>query len=99
MKISFDEKTKNALLSKLEKSDKDAFRLMIKGFGWGGPTLGAVLDEQKQNDIAETIEGIKFVVDNEEAEIFENCKVLYSKTLFGETFKVISSLVAPSSCS
>ncbi|KIE45596.1 hypothetical protein U732_2493 [Clostridium argentinense CDC 2741] len=33
MKISFDEKTKNALLSKLEKSDKDAFRLMIKGFG------------------------------------------------------------------
>jgi hypothetical protein len=33
MKISFDEKTKNALLSKLEKSVKDAFRLMIKGFG------------------------------------------------------------------
>ncbi len=33
MKISFDEKTKNALLNKLEKSDKGAFRLMIKGFG------------------------------------------------------------------
>lgn len=98
MKISFDEKTKNALLSKLEKSDKDAFRLMIKGFGWGGPTLGAVLDEQKQNDIIETVDGIKFVVDNEEAEIFENCKILYSKTIFGENFKVISSLVAPSNC-
>ncbi len=98
MKISFDDKTKKALLSKLEKSDKDAFRLMIKGFGWGGPTLGAVLDEQKQNDITETIEGIKFVVDNEEAEIFENCKVFYSKTIFGETFKVVSGIVAPSTC-
>jgi Fe-S cluster assembly iron-binding protein IscA len=72
--------------------------LMIKGFGWGGPTLGAVLDEQKQNDITETIDGVKFVVDNEEAEVFENCKVFYSKTIFGETFKVVSSIVASSTC-
>ncbi len=33
MKISFDDKTKAALLKKLEKNDNKSFRLMIKGFG------------------------------------------------------------------
>lgn len=33
MKISFDDKTKAALLKKLEKNQDKAFRLMIKGIG------------------------------------------------------------------
>lgn len=98
MKISFDDKTKAALLKKLEKNQDKAFRLMIKGIGWGGPTLGAVLDEQTSNDIIENVDGIKFIVDNDEAEIFAECKVIYSKTLFGENFKVIAKDMPQSSC-
>lgn len=99
MNISFDDKTKDALLKKLNNNDNKVIRLMIKGFGWGGPTLGAVLDEQKNDDIVEVVDGITFVSNNEEAEIFEDCKVIYSKSIFGESFKVISSLVPKSTCS
>ena len=98
MKISFDDKTKAALLKKLEKNDNKSFRLMIKGFGWGGPTLGAVLDEQTENDIAQVVDGINFIVDNDEAEIFKDCIVSYSRTLFGETFKVVAKNIPQSSC-
>lgn len=98
MKVAFDEKTKESLQNKLNEFDKSAVRFMIKGFGWGGPTLGVVLDEQKSEDIAETVEGIKFVVDKDEEYIFEDCKVIYTKTLFGDSFKVISSAIGESSC-
>lgn len=98
MKISFDLKTKEALEQKLSEFDKSAVRFMIKGFGWGGPTLGVVLDEQKAEDAVETVDGIKFVVDKEEEFVFEDCKVLYTKTLFGDSFKVISATVGESTC-
>jgi len=98
MKISFDLKTKEALEQKLTEFDKSAVRFMIKGFGWGGPTLGVVLDEQKSEDTVETVDGITFVVDKEEEFVFEDCKVLYTKTLFGDSFKVISASVGESTC-
>ena len=98
MKISFDLKTKEALEQKLTEFDKSAVRFMIKGFGWGGPTLGVVLDEQKSEDTVETVDGITFVVDREEEFVFEDCKVLYTKTLFGDSFKVISATVGESTC-
>lgn len=99
MKVAFDEKTKEALNTKLKEFEKSAVRFMIKGFGWGGPTLGVVLDEQKSEDITEVVDGITFVVDKDEEYIFEDCKVVYTKTLFGDSFKVISSAVGESTCS
>ncbi len=99
MKVAFDEKTKEALNAKLKEFEKSAVRFMIKGFGWGGPTLGVVLDEQKSEDVSEVVDGITFVVDKDEEYIFEDCKVVYTKTLFGDSFKVISSAVGESTCS
>lgn len=96
MNISFDEKTKNALLNKIETNK--SFRLMIKGFGWGGPTLGAVLDEQNEDDISENINGVKFIVNKDEEYIFDDCKIVYKKTFFGETFNVISNSLPNGSC-
>lgn len=98
MKVTLDEKTKEALSSKLKEFEKSAVRFMIKGFGWGGPTLGVVLDEQKPEDISEIVEGITFVVDKDEEYIFEDSKIVYTKTLFGDSFKVISSAVGESTC-
>ena len=99
MKITFDNETKDALLESLSKENKPAVRLAIAGFGWGGPNLSVVLDEQKSNDIVETVDGITFVVNEDESYIFEDCIVAYKKTLFGKTFRVISKAVGESSCS
>lgn len=99
MKITFDEQTKNALLKGLVEKNKPAVRLSISGFGWGGPTLSVALDEQNENDLVENIDGLTFVVDKDEEYIFEECTVAYRKTLFGETFKVVSAAIGESTCS
>ncbi|MEG1796204.1 MAG: hypothetical protein RR262_06905 [Clostridium sp.] len=44
------------------------------------------------------MDGITFVVDKEEDYIFDDCKVVYTKTLFGDSFKVISAAVGESTC-
>jgi len=98
MNISFDENTKDALNKQLIQKNKSSVRLLIKGFGWGGPILGVVLDEQQEDDISESVDGINFVVDNESAFVFEDTKIIYAKSIFGESFKVYTSETSNSSC-
>lgn len=98
MNISFDEITKNALNKQLLQKGKSSVRLLIKGFGWGGPILGVVLDEQQEDDVLQSVDGINFIVDNESSVVFEDTKIMYSKSIFGESFKIITAETANSSC-
>jgi len=98
MNISFDENTKNALKKQLLQKGKSSVRLLIKGFGWGGPILGVVLDEQQEDDISESVNGINFIVDNESSFVFEDTKIMYTRSIFGESFKIITSDTSNSSC-
>ena len=99
MKIHLEEAAKDALMKSLKEQDKTAVRLTIAGFGWGGPNLSVVLDEQKENDILVNVDGIDFVANEDEEFVFEDCTVSYKKTFFGETFKVVSKAFGESSCS
>lgn len=99
MKINLDVAAKGALVNALKNQDKSIVRLAIAGFGWGGPNLSVVLDEQRENDAIEVVDGIEFAVNKDEEFVFENCTVSYKKTFFGETFKVVSSAFGESSCS
>ncbi len=38
-------------------------RILFKGFGWGGPSLGWVLDEPTERDKIQEIKGIRFIFD------------------------------------
>lgn len=98
MKIHLEEAAKNALSKALKEQNKSAVRLTIAGFGWGGPKLSVVLDEQQENDTLVNVDGINFVVNTEEEFVFEECTVSYAKTFFGETFKVVSKAFGESSC-
>ena len=98
MNISFDEVTKEALTKQLIQKNKSSVRLLIKGFGWGGPILGVVLDEQQEDDILESVDGINFVVDSESSFVFEDTKIVYAKSIFGESFKVFTKDTSTSSC-
>lgn len=53
----------------LSISNKSAVRVNMAGFGWGGPNLNVVLDEQQQNDIVVEKDGIKFVIEEKLARI------------------------------
>lgn len=98
MKISMSPETKDALMKMINEKNNSAVRLYIAGFGWGGPTLGVVLDEQKENDITCTVDGIAFVASEDEAYIFEDCEIIYKKTFFGSNLTVKSNVIGESSC-
>ncbi len=60
--------------------------------------MGVVLDEQQEDDVLETVNGINFIVDNESTFVFEDTKIMYSKSIFGESFKILTAHNANSSC-
>lgn len=88
MNVTIDESTKEALLDNLKKRNKDAVRLAIKGFGWGGPTFGVVLDEQHEDDDILEVDGVKFVAEKDISFVFDNIKVIHKKGVFGDFFDV-----------
>jgi Fe-S cluster assembly iron-binding protein IscA len=60
--------------------------------------LGVVLDEQQEDDISQSVDGINFIVDNESSFVFEDTKIMYSKSIFGESFKILTAETSNSSC-
>ena len=70
MNIKFKDGTTEILKSELNKKGKSAVRIVIQGIGWGGPKLGLVLDEQKENDDVTKIEDVTILVDKSLVEDF-----------------------------
>ncbi|MGH4125950.1 MAG: hypothetical protein ACREV6_23845 [Clostridium sp.] len=60
--------------------------------------MGVVLDEQQEDDILESVNGINFIVDNESSFVFEDTKIMYAKSIFGESFKITTTNTSDSSC-
>lgn len=52
-------------LLKNNQIETDTVRIVISGIGWGGPSFGLVLDEQKENDIVEKVEDMTFLVEGD----------------------------------
>lgn len=45
--------------------DKNIIRINLAGMGWGGPSFNIVLDEQKEDDLACTINDITFIINKD----------------------------------
>lgn len=45
--------------------DKNIIRISLAGMGWGGPSFNIVLDEQKEDDLACTINDLTFIMSKE----------------------------------
>lgn len=76
MKISVSEEVLNALKLDLEKSNSEVVRIKISGYGWGGPSLGVALDEQRENDEIYELNGVKFAASEDISYLLENAEVL-----------------------
>ena len=57
----------------------DVIRIHFAGMGWGGPAFSLVLDEQKETDNTQTVDGLTFLVDKEVTEQFGTLSLLSSE--------------------
>ena len=76
MKISASQEVINSLKIDLEKTKNGVVRIKISGYGWGGPSLGVALDEQKTDDIIYELKGVKFAASEDISYLIENAEIL-----------------------
>ena len=96
MKIKVTKEALEQLENRYVNPDR-AFRVMINGFGWGGPVFGIVLDEQLEGDHLEELNGIKFVVNEDILDQYGSFNVEYVANFFRKGF-VVSTAYGGSSC-
>ncbi len=85
------------ILEKQESNNK-VIRVNIAGFGWGGPSLGLVLDEQRDDDYTEEIEGIKFVAGEDLTSRFKGFNIEYVNSFIRKGFVVTPKGMPASTC-
>ena len=83
----------------MEKQDADdkAIRVNVSGFGWGGPQLGLVLDEQRENDHSQEIDGVTFLA-GEDLKHFDGFQIDYTNSFLRKGFVVSPKGMPASSC-
>lgn len=100
MKISIsnkaDERIQNIIDDK--KTENANVRIYIQGMGWGGPTFGIALDEQKQDDYVQEHKGVNYVIGKELIDQFQGFEIDYVKGFLSKGFQIKPSY-GGSSCS
>lgn len=99
MKIEVTDKANKELKNYLKSKDLDkhSFRIYIAGFGWGGPTFGIALDEQKHGDKVQEIDELTFLVEEDLTDVYGSFTVDYSDSWLRKGFHVIPD-VGGSTC-
>lgn len=100
MNISVTEKAQEELKRILDKkgSDGKALRIYVAGVGWGGPSFGIALDEQKENDDVTNIGQYSFLVDKELIDTYGTFNVDYTNDWLRKGFHIVPNR-GGSSCS
>lgn len=71
-----------------KKTDK-LLRIYIAGYGWGGPSFGLALDEQKDGDTKTVAGDYTFLVEEGLADSFGKFTVDYSNNWLRKGFSII----------
>lgn len=92
MIIDLTNKAKEELKKILEsKKTEKPLRIYITGYGWGGPSFGLALDEQKDTDNKFEVEEFTFLLEKGLEESFPKFTIDYSDNWLRRGFTVISS--------
>lgn len=83
------EQLKELMASKKEEGKN--LRIYVAAYGWGGPTFGLALDEQKEEDEVFKSGEFDFILDKELLELYEKFNVDYSDTALRRGFTVTSN--------
>jgi HesB-like selenoprotein len=63
-------------------------RIHLQGIGWGGPVFTLVLDEQREDDYVENINGLKVLVNNDLIENYNEFEIDYTSRFLFKGFSV-----------
>lgn len=88
MKFSMSEETKASLIESLNKKEKEAVRIFVKGYGWSGPSFGVALDKQNEDDDVFEADGFNIVAEKEISFLFEDSYIRSKKGLLGDSYTV-----------
>lgn len=80
MYIVVDKDTVERIRGVIEKQpDKPSnIRVYIAGMGWGGPSFGLGLDQVKEDDLVENIDGVNFIMEKYLEETFGQLEVRWN---------------------
>ena len=71
------------------KDEMKPIRIYVAAYGWGGPTFGLALDEQKDGDVELKLENFTFVIEEGLTDTYNNFKVDYSDNWMKRGFSVM----------
>lgn len=90
MVIDLTKKAKEELIKIIEEKETEKpLRIYAAGYGWGGPSFGIALDEQKDGDIVTEIDGITFLVEEVFGESYSKFTVDYSDSFLRKGFVIL----------
>lgn len=93
MNINITDKAKEMIKKTLDdkKIENPVIRVYIAGMGWGGPSFGIALDEQKQNDQSVENDGVNYVVEDDLINRYGGFDIDYSNNWLSKGFRVSPS--------
>ena len=71
------------------KMRKTGFRINVRGIGWGGPILGVVQGEQRENDYVTNVSGINIYVAEDLIGQYSGFDIEYSSFFLTRGYSVI----------
>ena len=89
MNINITENAKEKLTELLKDNQNgDQPKIVIAGYGWGGPTFTVVLGEPTEDEVEIEVDGFKVLVDETMANIYMGFSIDYMNSFFRKGFIV-----------
>ena len=90
MRVDITEKAQEELKKVVkEKDNNKSLRIYIAAFGWGGPSFGLALDEQKEGDAKTEAGDFTFLLEEELVDNFDAFTIDYSDNWLKKGFSVV----------
>ena len=90
MKIEVTDTARSELKKLIEAKNTDkTLKIFVAAYGWGGPTFGLALDEQKDGDEIIKTDDFEFIVEDGLSENYGKFTVEYSDNWLKRGFSVI----------
>lgn len=90
MNIIFNEKTKDALLNEIEKSNYNHIRVRVAAIGCGKPAYDLYADFISDEDFEVIINDIKFVIAKKDEKLCNDIEIKHDKEVYNKGFYVRS---------
>ena len=99
IKVSAPAKAELEKVIASRKNKPSTLRIFISGYGWGGPSFGLTLDEEKEEDVIVEADDFTFAIEQMVAENYESFVIEYSDNWLRRGFTILPDGMKASSCS